>query len=233
MSTVTTHLANGSALVLPRFGWMASLTASWTLAGGTMAALLTAIFVLTGRMHPDLLTSSFFATGGAMLGGLHGVVLGYIGRSTPQRDLDPPDLDVRFPRLMTALAAGFALLLAILLTAWLGLASATARTGASSGWGGLALASPIVAAGLVWATLLGWCAVENAYVRWPDHRVGSLLILGAFAVLMTLFVAIDRTVPGTDLHLSRPAGIALAALLTLWLAAPAIYFALRLLHRRP
>lgn len=233
MSTVTTHLADSSELVLPRFGWMATIAGSWTLAGGIAGGLLTAVLILTGRMHPDPLTSGFLSVGGAMLGALHGVVLGYIGHCDDETDLPPGARHVRFPRLMTALAAAGAFAGAVVMTTWLGLASVAARAGDPAGWGGLALAFPVVATSMAWATLLGWYALENAYARWPDHRVGSLLILGAFAVLITLFVAFDRTVPGTQLHLTRLAGALLALLITLWLAAPAIYFGLRLWHRGP
>jgi hypothetical protein len=207
---------------------MATMTASWALAGGSAGALLTAVLLLSGRVHPDalLLTAGFFALGGCMLGTVHGAVLGYLGRPALMRS------DASRPLLATLLATVLAVGAALGYATWMALAASLARADHPAGWIALLAALPFAIAGIAWATYLGWHALELAYDRWPDHRIGSFLVLGAFVVLLAIFLALQPAVPGTELQLSPFASTMLAALVTLWLAAPAIYFGLRLMHRR-
>jgi hypothetical protein len=157
---------------------------------------------------------------------VHGAVLGYLGRPAPFAG------DKRFPALAVSIAAMSAFTAAMILAVWLSIAALAGRAGQPAGWLIGMVALPLAVGSLVWATMLGWYAIENAYARWPDHRIGSYLIVGAFAVLLTAFLALRPVLPGTRLQLSTAAGMVAAALAALWLAAPAIFFGLRLIHRR-
>lgn len=227
MNTTANYLPNATSLVVPHFGWMATVTGSWALAGGAAGGLATAGLLLLGRVHPDalLLTAALLATLGSVLGMVHGAVLGYLGR--PDRSAG----DTRFPALAVSVAALSAFTAALILAVWLAIAVLAGRAGQPAGWLIGMVALPLAVGSLVWATMLGWYAIENAYTRWPDHRIGSYLIIGAFMVLLGAFLALRPVIPGTRLQLSTPAGMVAAALAALWLAAPAIYFGLRLIHR--
>ena len=226
MSTTMHYLPDAADLVVPRFGWMATMTGCWALAGGAAGGLATAALLLLGRIHPDalLLTAAFLTTLGSGFGMVHGAVLGYLGR--PRQDTG----ESRFPGLTVSLAALFAFAAAMIIAVWLAIAVLAGMAGQPAGWAIVLIALPIAVGSLVWATILGWYAIENAYARWPDHRIGSLLIGGAFIVLLAAFLALRPVIPGTQLQLSVPAGMIVAGLAALWLAAPAIFFGLRLIH---
>jgi hypothetical protein len=227
MSTMRDYIPDAQSLVLPRFGWMATMTGSWVLAGGAGGGVATAGLLLFGRVHPDalLLTAAFLATLGSLFGAVHGAVLGYLGRPKAASS------DSLHPRLTVPLAALFAFTAAMIIAVWLSIAVLAGLAGQPAGWFILLFALPLAIGTLVWATILGWYAIENAYARWPDHRIGSFLILGAFVVLLAAFLAVRPVIPGLRLQLSTPAGTIAAALAALWLAAPAIFFGLRLIHR--
>jgi hypothetical protein len=213
----------------PYLGWTATLAASWTLAGGVAGGVLITVLLLAGRLHPDgvLIFAGALAALGGIFGIVHGAVLGWLGR--------PPNEVGRLhwqERLLACGAAVAAFTVAVLLSVWFAMSAVVARNGSASGWFALAAAS-FVALGIFWsATMLGWHALENAYRRWPDNRLGSLLVVGAFVVLVAAFVGLRPAIPGTGLQLSMSASIALAALASLWIATPAIIVALRLMHHR-
>lgn len=227
MSTTMHYLPDASYLVVPRFGWMATMTGCWALAGGAAGALATTGLLLFGRIHPDalLLTAIFLTTLGSGFGTVHGAVLGYLGRPRDGTG------ESRVPGLTVSLAVLFAFTAAIVIAVWLSIAVLAGMAGQRAGWVIALLALPIAVGNLVWATILGWYAIENAYARWPDHRIGSFIIGGTFIVLLAAFLALRPVIPGTQLQLSLPAGMILAGLAALWLAAPAIFFGLRLIHR--
>lgn len=227
MSTTMHFLPDASDLVVPRFGWMATMTGCWTFAGGAAGGLATAVLLVLGRIHPDalLLTAAFLTTLGSGFGTVHGAVLGYLGR--PRQDTGQS----RFPGLTVSLASLFAFVATMIIAVWLSISVLAAMAGQPAGWAIVMIALPIAVGSLVWATILGWYAIENVYARWPDHRIGSFLIGGAFVVLFAAFLTIRPMIPGTQLQLSVPAGMIVAGLAALWLAAPAIFFGLRLIQQ--
>ncbi len=218
----------------PQRGWLhpgsiGMLTASWALAGGLAAALFVVALVVTDRMHPDglILIAALMAALGSIFGTIHGAVLGYLGR--PASGVGGGS---RGKWAITALAAVAAFGIAIITALWLAISAVTARAGNPLAWMLLA-ASVVVSLGIaVWATVLGWRALENAYARWPDHRLGTGLVLGAFAVLMIALLAVRPAIPGTGLPVSPLGAILVAALATLWIALPVIIITLPFTHRR-
>lgn len=205
----------------------ALLAGSWTLAGGLAAGLIVGGFVATGRIHPDILVAVVMAGLGGMLGAVHGAVLGHLGGSAHA------GMRGRLAAwALSAVSVAGATVVAVIGSVGLAMSAATARMGSVSGWAMLVAGSLAAGACIVWATVLGWRALESAYMRWPDHRLGSWLALGVFAVLAVVFALLRPVLPGTGLSLSPVGGIVLAGLATLWVALPAIILALPLAHRR-
>jgi hypothetical protein len=207
--------------------WAAQVAAAWSAAGALAGGLIVAGFLAAGRLHPEgaVLAALVLATAGGLLGVVHGAILGHLGR--------PAETDHAVSwadRALALLAAAAALFGAVLLTIWLVLSAVLTRTG--SAWGGLALliGSAIAAGVLVWATLLGWRSLEAAYERWPDHRLGTLLGVGAFAIISLVLLALRPAIPGTGIQLPAVGWIVVAAIATVWLAAPVIIMALRVVH---
>jgi hypothetical protein len=208
-------------------GWTATVAASWTLAGGVAGGVLVSVFVLASRIHPEAVVplALLMASLGAILGTVHGTVLGHLGR--------PPAGTYVLTRTDRLLALGLVLLafpLALLLAQWLAMAAVLLLAGSIWGWPTVLGSSALAAAALIWASTVGWRTLETALHRWPDHRLGGWLVLGSFAVLLVVFLALEPTLPGTELRLNRGGWVVLAGLATLWVAAPAIILALRLTH---
>ena len=211
-------------------GWTGYLAAVWALAGGVAGGAMITLFVLAGRMHPDaaLLFAAVAATLGSVLGAVHGAVLGRLSGPSGQ------DGRTSFTdTLLNGLLVICGIIGSVLLAMWLTLGAMLARIGNLPALAGFAVALAISGVILAWGTSVGWRAMEIAYERWPEHRLGGRLLLGAFAVIATAFLALRPAIPGTELQLPVYALFALAALAALWLAAPAIVFALRLRSRRP
>jgi hypothetical protein len=216
--------------IMPRattwhFRSMATVAASWALAGGTAGGLLVAGFVMAGRLHPDsaMIVTAVLASLGGVLGTLHGAVLGHIARARI--------LPYTWPELTVGvLATGGGIVLANVLSQWLVLGSLLARAGNRTGWAFLATLVPVCFGVLLWATILGWHKLGAAYTRWPDHRLGTWLVAGVFVLISTVFVTLRPAVPGTELQLSWWATLLLAAVATLWIAAPAVIAGLRYRH---
>jgi hypothetical protein len=216
--------------IMPRtttwhFRSMATVAASWALAGGTAGGMLASGLVIAGRLHPDsaIILTAVLASLGSVLGTLHGAVLGHIARARI--------LPYTWPELTVGvLAAGAGFVLANVLSQWLVLGSLLARAGNRTGWVFLAVVVPVCFGVLLWATILGWHKLEAAYTRWPDHRLGSWLVAGVFVLISTIFVTLRPAVPGTELQLSWWATLLVAAVGTLWIAAPAVIAGLRYRH---
>jgi hypothetical protein len=222
--SVETDAAQTHWDVIPQLSWQAHVAALWAAAGGTAAGGLVAVLLLLGRIHPDgsLSIALLLASAGAMLGLIHGVVLGYVGRHAavehPLRTRD---------HVFGVLAAGGAIAAAVLLAQWLVLSAVLLRAG--SPWGWLALAAGGAAAVVigVWATVLGWRSLERAYLDWADHRLGAGLLAGSFAALWVVFLVLRPAIPGTRLQLPAAGWLIVSGLATIWVATPAVVLALR------
>jgi hypothetical protein len=218
-SASSTHYAE-----FPRLSWAAQLAVVWTAAGGAAAGGLVPVLLLTGRMYTDAATivALLLVTGGGILGAVHGAVLGYVGRHAGTEVVIR-----RRDRVWSILAALAALATAAGLTQWLLMSSVLIRAGRAWAWLPL-LAGVAVAAGIgTLATVLGWRSFERAYLEWPQHRLGARLLAGSFTLLCLSFLALQPAVPGTGVQLPAIGWIMVAALATIWLAAPAVIIALR------
>lgn len=204
------------------FRSMATVAASWSLAGGIAGGMLAAGFAAAGRLHPDgaIIITLVLAGMGSVLGIVHGAVLGHLARARS----DP----YTWPETTIGLVAAVAgLVVANVLSQWLVLAALLARAGSRSGWIYLAVLIPLCLGIVAWATFLGWHKLETAYARWPEHRIGSWLVGGAFLLVSAVFLVLRPAIPGTELQLSWWATLVLAGVATLWIAAPAVIAALR------
>jgi hypothetical protein len=214
----------------PQRGWyrpgeVALLTVSWSLAGGLAGGLLIVFLMTAGRLHPDPLPAILMAALGSVLGAVHGAVLARLGRSEVAQVS-------RDRWLITLSFAVVACIAAVIGSGWLALSAATARAGSTVGWVMFATGGILSLGTFVWATVLGWRALEHAYARWPDHSLGSWLTVGVFLVLTGTFLVLRPAFPGTGLSVSPMGGLFLAAVATLWVALPAIIIALSFAHRR-
>lgn len=219
-----------SAVAAPRprnLSIIANMTISWSMAGGIAAGVLIAALVFTSRLHSMGLipVTAIVALTGSMLGSVHGAVLGHLGRAEPNARLS-----LRHWALVLALAcsgAAFAVPFAI----WLAVGAMAAASGESSGTVGLLIAIPLTLMIFAWATMNGWDAFEVAYSRWPQKRLGTLLVAGAFAVLSAFMLLLRGAIPGTEIRLSPAAALMLVAIAVLWIVSPAVIVALSIAGR--
>jgi hypothetical protein len=211
--------------VSPHLGWRGTLAAAWTLAGGIAGGGFVTALLLAGALHPEtaLLVTAVFGVLGCTLGGIHGAVIGHIGR--PDHEDDPTTWA---DRVLTVAAALGAAGLALLIAAWLAMAAVLARSGSLAGWAALMIGAAAASAALLWATVLGWHALENAFARWPRRRLGVMLVAGAFVFTAGALLLTGPLIPDAQLHIRFIATMVIAALTTIWVATPAVVFALRL-----
>jgi hypothetical protein len=211
-----------------RVGRTPALSTSWTLAGAMAAGGFVVVLLLAGRLHPDALaiTTGLLVSVGAWLGLVHGFVLGILGR--PERE--PP------PRVREIVLAGFGAAAAwctgMIGSLWLGMSTVVALSGRPLGWIGLLSGAAATTLILLVASVLGWRALSTAFTRWPNHGLGSWLVVGTFIVLTASLLAVRPALPGTHVQLTVAGTLIAAALATLWLALPAIALLLSFVPRR-
>jgi hypothetical protein len=93
----------------------------------------------------------------------------------------------------------------------------------------LALTGAAWVAGAVLVTaamVQGWKGVRNAYARWPERRLGTLLVAASFAALLMTFVADRPMLWGVQLRVTEVGAVLLALFATVWLAGPMVTMAL-------
>lgn len=203
----------------------------WAMAGGIgLGGFLVAAMTLAGRLsgHALFLTSSGLFVVGAVLGLLHGAVLGYLGRT-----LDTPRAEALRGLVLSALYAVPGLAVAWLIAVWLGMSMVASYIGQVGPWIGVGAAW---AAGFAVAATAAWYgarALRNAYARWPERRLGTALTAAVFAALLVTFLADRPELWGLRVRLTDTGAVLLAATATLWLAGPLVTLALRLVKRLP
>jgi hypothetical protein len=201
------------------------------MAGGLLlGGMLVALMTLSGRLsgHGIFMTATGLFVVGALLGALHGAVLGIVGR--------PAGMDRREALGALARAALYAVpgaTVAWLLTVWVAMSAVAAyldRIGpkalVGAAWiGGLIL--------LAVAAVQGARALRNAYARWPQRRLGTVVVAGSFAALLVVFLA-DRPVLWLlRLRVTEVGAVLLAAAVTIWIVGPMVTVALRLVRELP
>jgi hypothetical protein len=194
--------------------------------GGVVVGVMTTIGRMTG--HALFLVSTSLFVIGAFLGLMHGSILGFFGRSdgvTPRRARQ--DLGIATLYAIPGLAVAW------LLTIWISMtvvARSVGRVGTHlgvlAGWvGGLAVIGV--------AAFLGYRALANAYARWPDRRIGTVLVMSTFGALVVLFLAEQPKLWGLHLQVTEVGAVLLAIGATLWIAGPIITLGLRELRSVP
>lgn len=197
---------------------------SWALAGGVLAGgffLLSVALSATASSSsvPGATTVLFFL--GGLAGLVHGGILGYLARDparTRQHALGSVALAGGGLLVLGPLAWFVALHLALTVPFWS--RGFFARGGVSLSW--------LLGIGLcLWAALEGWSALRRAFARWPERRLGSVLLTVILAVLMVRFFSERPAIWGTDIQVKGMGALILALGATVWIAFPVV---LALLH---
>jgi hypothetical protein len=232
--TATTHAATpqGTTVTLRRdMGLPGRVAVSWTAAGGfLLGGFLIAAMTLSGQMSGSglLLTSSGLFLIGAALGFAHGAALGFFGRpgGTTAREA-AGSLTLAAIYTIPVLAVG------VVTAGWIAMTVVSLYAGSwiAIGLSGLAWAAG--AAVVVSAGVQGWKALGNAYARWPERRLGTLLVAATFAALLVTFVADRPVLWGMQLRVTELGAVLLAAFATLWIGGPVVTVALHAVHGVP
>ena len=215
---------------MPRLGVEGRLVIAFTMAGGVMAGgLLVATATIADRISASVLPPATLVlfVAGSVLGWLHAVLLGYAGRATGS---------TRLGVVGHILAGGAwslpALLLALLAAFGMGLTGILLQTGGAFALLTIAVSWLVGGAICVWAVVVGVEAFRNAVARYPEARLG-LMLLGV--VLLILLIAFERTRPsiwGSDAEVTALGAAILALGATLWIGAPVLFSILHVLYAR-
>lgn len=226
-----THASADLESSVPRRGveLPAAVAIAWSLAGGMLLGGAAVVgLIATGRMGSSLMltaSASLFAVG-ALVGLLHGVVLGLFGRAEGTSAADAG----------RAMAHGLLYLVPALLLGWLTAGWMAALPVALAGRHVIATGVSLVA----WAAMLvtvffalrtGLRAAGLAYRRWPQHVVGTALVVAVLVTLAARFALHPPTLWPTDRRLAGLGAMILALACTFWLFGPVITVGLWLADR--
>ena len=222
---------NSGQTVTAGIGLPGKVAVAWSAAGGILiGGFLVAAMTLTGQLsgHALLLTCTGLFAVGAVLGFVHGAVLGWMGR--------PEGTTRRSAATGLAMAAVYAipaLLVSWLIAGWIAMTSVAlyaGKTGAMIGCG----VAWLVGIGLVaLAAENGWRALRHAYAGWSNARVATLIVAALFGGLLAVFLAEQPQLWGLELRVTPVGAVLLALAATLWLAGPMVTVSLGLLDRLP
>lgn len=232
--TTMTHAGSPqeTAATLPRdFGLPGWITVTWTAAGAfLMGGFLVAAMTLMGRMSGSslLLTASGLFLVGGLLGFVHGALLGFFGRpaGTTERQAVSGIL-------LGAMYSLPVLTIGLVVSGWISMTVVSLYAGNVIALGLTAVAWLAGAAIVFGAGTNGVRGLQNAYARWPERRLGSLLVAASFAALLVTFVADRPVLWGIQLRVTEVGAVLLALFATIWLAGPIVTLALRAIQRVP
>lgn len=232
MNAPTTYPTEAGQKALSRTIGLHGRTAVLSAMGGGVATggVLVAGLTLTGHLsgHALFMSATALFVVGAVLGLLHGAVLGYFGR--------PADTAPRTAVRQLVLAGLYAvpgLAVAWLVAVWVAMTLIAYYTGKIGALVGVGLGWVAAAAILATAAVTVLRAFRNALARWPERRAGTLLVAGTFAALLVTFLANRPELWGLRLRVTETGAVLLAVFLTLWVAGPLITLALRLMRQLP
>jgi hypothetical protein len=204
---------------------------AWSAAGGIgLGGLLVALMTLGGRLSGFglFMTASGLFLVGAVIGLVHAFALGYFGRPAGTSPREAAG-DLARGAVYALVALPFAWIVAM----WIALsmpavymARLPALVGVGLGW---AAGTTVVAM----AAVAGWRMLRNAYARWPERRLGTVLVGATFASLLVLFLMDRPEIWGLHLRVTETGAVLLAAMATLWLGGPMITLALQLVKKLP
>lgn len=204
---------------------------TWTVGGGlAVGGFLVAAMTLAGQLSGAalLMTAGGLYVIGALLGWLHGAALGFFGR--------PADMTAREALSRLAMGTVYALpamTVGFLAAGWIAMTTVALYLGKTLPMVGVAAGWLVGLAILVVAAVNGVLALRNAYARWEDRRIGSVLVTATFAALLVLFLADRPELWGLRLRVTEVGAVLLAALGALWIAGPVVTAGLALLRRLP
>lgn len=233
MSATTMTVREQERVVRRGIGRTGKVAVSWSVAGGiALGGFLVAGMTLAGRLSGNalLLTSSGLFLIGALLGFVHGAVLGFLGR--------PADETRKQALAGLGLAVLYdipALLVGLIVSGWIAMSVVAAYIGRIAPTIGVAVAWLIGAVLVLVAAVQGAKALRGAYARWPEAqaRLGTVLVAGLFAALLVLFLADRPVIWGLEMRVTEVGAVLLAAAATLWLAGPMVTLALMAIDRIP
>jgi len=232
MSATTMTAERPLGIEVPRgIGLPGRVVISWSTAGGVLlGGILVAAMTLTGQLSGSGLffTASGLFVIGAVLGMIHGAVLGFLGRDPATSGRDAASALAR-----SALYAIPAIALGWLATIWIAMTVVAIYMGRSLGLLGVGIAWGAGVALVAAAVVYGWRAIRNAYGRWPERRTGTVVVAMTFAALLVTFLADRPELWGIRFRVTEVGAVLLAAALSIWIAGPAVTMALRLLGRLP
>lgn len=232
MDAATKHIERTPTGTVPRsIGLHGRMAVLGAMAGGVaLGGVLVGAMTLAGRLsgHGIFETASALFVVGAFIGLGHGLVLGYLGRPA---GITPRQAGSDLGR--AALYAIPALSLAWLASIWVAMTLIAAYTGRAGALVGAAVGWTAAGVILAVTTVHGWRSLRNAYARWPERQPGTLLVAASFAALLITFLADRPELWGVRLRLTETGAVLLAALLSIWVAGPAITLALRLARQVP
>lgn len=198
--------------------------------GIALGGFAVAGMTLAGRLSGSglFLSASALFVIGALLGFVHGGVLGLLGREegSPVREAIR-DLG------RGALYAIPALAVSWLVAGWIAMTTVALFMGEALVMALVAAAWVAGVVALVVTGLRGLRTLRNAYARWPERRAGTLLVGTTFAALLVTFLADRPEIWGLDLQVTETGAVLLALGATLWLAGPLITAGLRMLRTLP
>jgi hypothetical protein len=210
-------------------GLTGRVVVSWTVAGAVaVGGFLVAGMTLAGKLSGSglLLAAGALYILGALLGYIHGAALAFFGRPAHET---PREAVGRIG--MATLYAVPALIVGFLAAGWIAMTSVAVYLGKVAPLAGAAVGWFAGAVLLLVAAVSGWQALENAYARWPERRLGTALVAATFTALLVLFLADRPELWGLRLRVTEVGAVLLAAVGAFWLAGPAVTLALMLRRR--
>jgi len=223
--------AQTSAAAVPQRGLElpAAVAMSWSLATGMLLGGAAVVaMIVTDRMsgHLLLLGSALLFALGAVIGLVHGVILGVAGRpegTTPRQALG-------------AMVHGlfyypFGLLLSWAVAGWVAAMPLALNGHHILGAAISALAWVAMAATVYFAGSTGLHALALAYRRWPDRLPGTIMVSATLVALLVAFAIQPPTIWFTDTTLTYPGAVLLALGATFWFYGPIITIGLAVLRK--
>ena len=207
----------------------AAVAISWSLATGMLLGGAAVVaMIATNRMsgHLLLLGSALLFAAGALIGLVHGVILGIAGRpegTTPRQAVG-------------AMVHGlfyypFGLLLSWAVAGWVAAMPLALVGHHILGAAISALAWVAMAATVYFAGSTGLHAMTLAYRRWPDRLPGTIMVGATLAALLVAFAVQPPTIWFTDIRLTYPGAVVLALGATFWFYGPIITIGLAVLRK--
>jgi hypothetical protein len=207
----------------------AAVAISWSLATGmVLGGAAVVAMIATNRMsgHLLLLGSATLFVSGAVLGLIHGMILGVAGRpegTTPRQ---------AFGAMLHGLFYyPFGLLLSWAVAGWVAAMPIALLGHHIIGAAISALAWVAMAATVYFAASTGLHALTLAYRRWPDRVPGTILVGATLVALLVSFAIEPPTIWFTDVRLTYPGAVALALAATFWFYGPIITTGLSVLRK--